>query len=340
MNSTKSSPPPFTIPCTLNYPDISDITRYVFGLAFVLCGLLASAGNTLSSMVLAKPAMRTKSNKFLYSLVISDNLVGYILCPLTATQLFWYQMLSNCYLELLRVVLSTALCGVSAITVALIAYDRYVMLSCLNNYNMRMNLKKTRGLIAFAWLFPFALQLFYAVHGLLYLFSLCVLAIGPFVIISVSYRMMTKKIAEKAKELASHSHRLRPGHKPSSNEVLQIERNERKNLKLAQNLTGLIICYIICLLPALFNFLAEIIIRANKQDKPVGLQILTVFSLFCASANSVVNPVIYVSKYAEFKREFSKMIGAHGNGQQNTRTEFSSIFMNKMSSKAVHSLNT
>jgi len=329
----------FSIPCTLNYPDLNDATRCVFGLAFVLCGLLAAVGNTLSSMVLVKPAMRTKSIKFLSSLVISDNLVGYILCPLSAIQLFWSQMLSNCYMELLRVFLSTALCGVSAITVALIAYDRYIMLSSLSNYNALMNKRKMRGLILLAWLFPFALQLFYVVNGLLYLFALCVLTIGPFVIISVSYHMMKNKIAEKAEELASHSHRLRPGYKPSSNEALQMERNERKNLKLARNLTILILCYIICLLPALFNFLAEIIIRAKKQDKSIGLQVLTVFSLFCASANSVVNPIIYVSKYAEFKREFRKMVGIHENNRQQSRTEFSSVFMNRMSSKTTNSLN-
>ena len=75
--------------CTFSYPDVSLTTRYVAGIGFATCGVLAAFGNTLSLVViLLRPKMRrTKSNRIIASLAMSDVLVGYILCPLIATQL-------------------------------------------------------------------------------------------------------------------------------------------------------------------------------------------------------------------------------------------------------------
>ncbi|XP_066926388.1 high-affinity lysophosphatidic acid receptor-like [Clytia hemisphaerica] len=314
MNNTDASS---IIPCTFNYPDINDVTRYVFGSSFILCALLAAIGNTISLVILNKPSMRTKSNRFLTSLAVSDSLVGFLLCPLTAIQLIIPDLLTNCYAEILRVFLSTSLVGISAIMVALVAYDRYLMLSDLSKYYKKMSNFKSKIYILFAWILPAALQLFYMVHGVIYLLVICVLAVGPFVIIVVSYRLMTSTMRKKTAELAAHS-------KLGSN-AQKVERTDRRNLKLARKLVVLVLFYIGCLLPALFNFLAEITIRVLKKEKPASLQTLTVFALFCASVNSVINPAIYVSKYPEFKREFWKLFGRKSR-RSSYLSEFSSIF--------------
>ena len=316
MNNTDSKS---IIPCTFNYPDVNDVTRYVFGSSFILCALLAAIGNTISLVILNKPSMRTKSNRFLTSLAVSDNLVGFLLCPLTSATLLEGRFLTRCDLESAKVFISVMLCGTSASTVALVAYDRYVLLSSLQNYPVKMSDRKVRVLILLSWLVPVVLQAFYVVHGLLYLLSISVLTVGPFVIISISYRLMMKKIRQKEEELASHQH------KGSSRQNAKTDKKERKNLNLAHKLVSLIIYYVICLLPALFNFLAEITIRVMKKDKPVSLQTLTIFALFCASVNSVINPAIYVSKYPEFKREFWKLFGRKSR-RSSYLSEFSSIF--------------
>ena len=320
MNSSSS-----ILPCTFNYPDLSEVTRYVFGSAFILCGIMAAVGNTISLIILRKKSMKSKSNRFLFSLALSDNLVGFVLCPLSAVPLLKFELLADCYVEISRVFLSTALCGISAMMVGLIAYDRYILLSNLHNYHLKMSDKKIYVLIFVSWFLPTILQCFYVIHGVLYLLFLCVLTVGPFIVLTLSYAMMVRKIKQKEKELRAHKEKY------TNLDDKKSQRKERRNLKLSRKLTLLVVCYVMCLLPALFNFLAEIFIRVRKIEKPVGLQILTVFSLLCASVNSVINPLIYVSKYPEFKREFRKMFGLKNDSRKNE--DFSSISLADMNKK-------
>ena len=81
---------PYQTPqCIFSYPDVTPTTRYIAGIGFATCGVLAALGNTISLLIIAThhKMRRSKSNRIIASLTMSDVLVGYIFCPLIASQL-------------------------------------------------------------------------------------------------------------------------------------------------------------------------------------------------------------------------------------------------------------
>ena len=82
--------------CHLIYQSITSPTTYIYACLFIISGIIAAAGNTLALVILWQPQMRTKANKILRSLVVSDAMVGYVLFPYSTYMMFTPSTLKVC----------------------------------------------------------------------------------------------------------------------------------------------------------------------------------------------------------------------------------------------------
>ena len=296
-NSTESNVTKEEAICTFSYLDVNWTVRYVVGVLIIMCGVLTVLGNVISLVILNKPTMRTKYNRILSSLAVSDTLVGCCLCPLISAQLLSITVHRNCIVELVKNMFGPCMVGTSALNIGLLAYDRYVKLTSLRNYSLKMTNRKLLLLILAVWILPVVMFLTIFIDRLLFMMSMSVLGIGPLFVITICYFLLTNYVKKNS---------LRNGNEVS-------EQTKRKNAKLVKRLTVLVMCYIVCLFPLVVNFLFEVKNRLLGNGKSVVHQTLTVVTVFISSFNSVLNPIIYVAKFPKFKREFRKMFGIRTN---------------------------
>ena len=284
--------------CTFSYLDVNWTVRYVVGVLIIMCGVLAVLGNVISLVILNKPTMRTKYNRILSSLAVSDTLVGCCLCPLISAQLLSITVHRNCIVELVKNMFGPCMVGTSALNIGLLAYDRYVKITSLKNYSLKMTNRKLFLLILGVWILPVVMFLTIFIDRLLFMLALSVLSIGLLSVTTISYFLVANYVKKNSL-------------KRNGNEVS--EQTKKKNAKLVQRLTVLVMCYYVCLLPLVVNIFFEVKNRLLGNGKSVIYQTLTVVTIFLSFVNSVLNPIIYVAKFPKFKREFRKMFRIRGN---------------------------
>ena len=289
--------------CQMSYRDITPITRHILGIAFIFSSIFASIGNLISLAILLKPSMRTKCNKILSSLVVSDAFVGVFLCPFLASQLLSDELFKSCKVELVKSIMAPWMGATSGMSMALIGYDRYVMLSSFNNYDDRLSRGKINLLILSAWLLPFLMIMTVFVSRLLFVACLTILAFIPLIVTVVSYYSVVKYVKKNSFHF--------------TNDDEQNTRRKEQNKKLVQKLSFLVFCYVACLLPLTSAFFYEIFTRVLKKERTIAHQTLTIFGIYAGLLNSVLNPIIYVSKFPEMKKEFYKMFGIRSNAVSN-----------------------
>lgn len=135
---------------------INNMDLYSFLL--VIGSLMAAVRNTIALVVLLQPRMRSKSNKLLTSLAVSDALVTYVLIPFIAIQVMYKENLINCQMKHIREFLSYILVPVSGYTILLISYDRYISLTKITRYHTIVTNKKVNIWICLSWCFPISLM--------------------------------------------------------------------------------------------------------------------------------------------------------------------------------------
>ena len=115
---------------------------------FTMLSVLAIVENGFILLFIWKMGRKmTSSVKILSSLAVSDLLVGVVLSPVTSWQVLNHTSLSNCNAEYVRRYFSILLIGSSVLTLGLVAFDRYISLTKLTNYNRYMNNRKLISLL-------------------------------------------------------------------------------------------------------------------------------------------------------------------------------------------------
>eukprot|EP00111_Clytia_hemisphaerica_P022078 TCONS_00064873-protein len=266
---------------------------------YILSALMAALGNTFCLIVLWRPSNRTKSNKILTSLALSDCCVGYMVTPMAV----WlikngWQMTSNtCVVEDIYMVLGIWMVGCSSSSVVFIAYDRYLHLTKLSNYNIYMTNRKLNIIIASYWCIFFGLALGCVYNVYYFVWANFCFVLGPITALTVCYVIIWRAVKRSRQRIANAA--------SGTSKV-----NEQRQVKLTRKVTLLIACYLVFLLP----MLAWLIIVQVNTNNPgtISLEVFThlflVVSLFGLS-NSCCNPVIYVMSDPMFKRAFKRMLG-------------------------------
>ena len=127
----------------------------IFGLIFIVLSILAIVENDFILFFIWKPDRKIPfSIKILSSLAVSDLLAGMVLPPVTSWQVLNHISLNNCNADCVQRYFTVLLVGSSALTLLLVAFNRYISLTTLTNYNRYMSNRKLIVLITFAWLVP------------------------------------------------------------------------------------------------------------------------------------------------------------------------------------------
>lgn len=249
--------------------------------------------------------MRSKSNRILRSLAVSDALIGYIMFPLLSYQAFHPKYLRDCTQQNIRQFLLYTLVGASAFTVALISYDRYILLTKLWHYDKHIGHSKVTLLICISWLIPIVgviLDLIAKVLNiveLLYVTKVVKVITITLVLVLIAffYQHILRSIKKTEKQLRKTSRALPVRRTPSLRRYV-----------LAKQVSVLVTCHIVCFVPTLIGGILWYSKCCHGMTETSGFHGYLLFATFIACFNSCINPVIYASRYQEFRKCLKKLV--------------------------------
>ena len=293
-------------------------STYIYGILFTLFAIVAALANiTALYILLTMPStgMITKSNKILTSLIVSDVMTGLVGFPMSA-----YQILSDnsCDLDNIRSVVSLILTGSSNLTLALIAFDRYLLMTKFTRYNNLMTNRVLVFLILLCWVYPIVtVALKYMPSSYPYLASLVFIFYGPIIFTMVFYFLLVREIYRSEENLKKHGQRhiIKPSiitaagnSAKTSNSVSQSKRSEKRHLRTARAVSWLLVCYCLCMAP--FNlWLVSNILNAKYSFMSLKtLQNWYIFGITVAGWNSCFNPFVYLSKQPNARKRLRRIL--------------------------------
>ncbi|XP_066921573.1 beta-1 adrenergic receptor-like [Clytia hemisphaerica] len=302
-------------------------TTYVYGTLFTIFAIVAAVGNIIALYILWTTSRQiTKSNKILVSLAVSDMLTGLVGFPIST-----YEMVSDhiesCDLDNIRSMVSLILTGSSNLTLALISFDRWLLMCKYTRYNTLMNNKILPVLIVICWVYPgITISLRYVENIYPYLASLVFIFYGPILFIIVFYFLLVREIYRSEKKLNLHGRRhiLGQSNKVSNlpapvstlsvpdtaNKLAarQAKRSQRRHLKTARAVAWLLGIYCICMAPFNLWLIFSILNPTFSIIQREPLQHWYVFGISVAGLNSCLNPFVYLSKQPDARKRLRTIL--------------------------------
>lgn len=305
--------------CPIRMSILNPPLTTIFGVMFIVASIMATAGNAFVLFVLWRPGRKiTSSIKILSSLAVSDLLVGLVLSPVTAWQVLDHNALRNCNADYVRRYFTVLLVGSSVLTLALISYDRYILLTKLTNYNKYMTKRKIIILLTFAWLFPAlvpALQIKGAFGKHTYLSFVLICFFVPLVFLSVIYCYIVQAIKKKEMKMMNYTQEFSVNASTDSGEEFKMKevaiknqnRHEIKQIALAKAVAILIVCYGVCITPINSWIIVDRFNVEYKFMNEKGHQVWYLISMLMSQCNSCINPTIYFLKNPEFQKRVKSL---------------------------------
>ena len=176
------------------------ILIFIFG---CIC-VLGTIGNFLSVLCLWKISQNslemTNSQKTLMSLVVSDFLVSSICCPIQIVGFFWKLNIHG--------YLVATLCGVSSLTLILLAFEKYVKLTRFTTYHHIMSPGRVKLAIIACWLLPTVSMT--SVYWSIAVYGLCNFAIMTSTLVSLPmlYFHIFRFYKESRRTVRAYSNKL------------------------------------------------------------------------------------------------------------------------------------
>lgn len=296
--------------CNLRMSELDHRTTQIYGALFIAAGVIAAICNSLAIVIIWMPGHRTRSNRILTSLVISDALFGYILLPLIAYQMFNKEALKSCTVDIARRYLSVITTETSTMTMCILSIDRYFSLTNLYKYNKYMNMRKTNVLLTLAWLIASLTPLvnlvgkkaFIAVKFTIIAVSLTISFIN-YCVIAITIYTHTRVTKEQSRDNSNSVEIVASTHHSPGVAENRSKTVRKRHLNLAKQFLLLITCDVICLSP-LFIWMLVDFLNIGKNN----VHNFYVFATLLAGANSCLNPFIYVWKNPEFKKGIKRLL--------------------------------
>ncbi|XP_047129780.1 alpha-1A adrenergic receptor [Hydra vulgaris] len=286
----------------------------IFGILLCIATCAATFCNILVLTIFIKMWKKSASNHILLSLAIADVLVSVILGPITVLQLFDVEISKECTANFIRGYFLIFLVGSSLLTLALVSYDRYLLLTKLSNYNKYMTINKAIFLIVFSWVFPGLIPITKRIY--VFYSILCIIMYTfPLIALVTFYLLITREVRKREKDLFFKKYNSSKKYCPAELNIhsdaegvrhpnAESFRKHFTHLKLAKSITVLIACYFACIFPLnIWMFLELVKVEYSKYSS----NIFYLCSLLLMQVNSCINPVIYFSKQKEFKKKFKNI---------------------------------
>lgn len=298
----------------------------------VITALLTPSALCFSTLVIGVigkfKRLQTPTNFFIASLASADILVA-LMIPLFTTSLLLPANLTHeliCSVSTRLLILS---CGASILSLAAVAFDRFIALTNSLEYVQIMTKKKTFSLIAAAWFYSglvVSIPLtfteensgkslktkcrFGQIHPRVHLLFASMLFFPACVLIFFCYY--------KIFTIAKHQSRAIYDQEQSMANVIHT-RYVNRDCKYAKTLAVLILVFIVFWFPFQFTLLL-----IGLSDIHVNDEVLN-FLLFLATFNSVMNPWLYAYKNTHIRSAFRKISSTVSSAfRQTTRHDSSS----------------
>ena len=338
--------------CQTRMTIIQPPITYIYSIFFIIGGIMALFANLIVLRILWIPDYRSsRSNKILTSLALSDFLVGLVVFPLTAVQILSHESLNNCNIDFTRVYFSLLLEGSSCLSLAVISYDRYILMTKMRIYHKRYVRRAMVIFIFLAWFIPGITPFLRYVGSLPYLAVTLTIYIIPYIVLCTSYILITNAV--KKQELLLKNHYLKSMNMQvgivneavtqdletaNSAEVAvnktenkrrkcqttpthhQKMKEEKSHIKLAKQVTILLLTYFFCVTPLLLWLILEFANILKPFISPYANQNLYLFAMLTISWNSCINPIVYYTKNPEIRRGFRKLFKIRQNIEESSNT--------------------
>ena len=236
---------------------------------------------------------------------MTDLLVGCLLQPMFLLQLFSKDARNLCGLNTFRRFITAMLMGASMSSIALISYDRYLLLSKSSQYSSYMKTRKMAFLICLCWLLPGLSPLLNYVpagHG----FFSAVIFIYTFLmlfIISWSYFTILRIVRRNQDQMIKAL-------RNNLGVTIRAASTNNGRIKAARAVMVVLLCFILSNTP-LTCYLA--IVAGNLMARKSFLSdqfidILYVGTITTTLLNSVINPIIYYLRIPNFRHSLLKIL--------------------------------
>ncbi|XP_057308192.1 opsin Rh6-like [Hydractinia symbiolongicarpus] len=280
----------------------------IFGGLFIVFALIGIVSNIVALKIINVPIVKTPTNKLLMSLVISNLLAALILKPIFVLQLFNHSMIMNCYVDILRRYLCILLPGSATLLITVIAYDRCILLTRLNDYERHMTRRKFVTLTAFCFIFPALVPFLGAFGDVAYLGVALFSTIGSFLLMILAFYFIKKAIKKHNIMMIKHHREATLYANMVNNRHKEQQRREMVHVKLSRFVLLLIIVNSFCM-----SF-SNAWILLNLTDKNYNFMDTIVHQRFYLVAmtvlcvNACINPFIYFLKHPEFKTTLRELL--------------------------------
>ena len=262
-----------------SYPDNIAIINCVLNAPLMLTAII---GNSLVLVAILRTALlRSPSTVFLFSLAVSDLLVGIVVQPLAIMfRLKYSHSLSYAYK-----VLSGLVCAVSLCTMATISVDRFLALHCHMRYPDLITTKRATYISANAWIICAFLSCSYFLSERVFFLAITVGIAVCLLICTFSYVRIYGIV---------HYHQLRIQAQQQAVESTEHNLNMVRSTKSAINTLIFYVCMILCYTPVFISSLIYVLF--SKYWTSVEVLAYTV-----AYLNSSINPILYCWRLRELR---------------------------------------
>ncbi|XP_066929058.1 rhodopsin-like [Clytia hemisphaerica] len=324
--------------CKTRMADLTTPTTTIYGAFFIMGSVFTIIANSLVLIVLWMPSNRSRSNKILTSLAVSDLLVGLVVFPINAYQVLAVGGLINCPVDYTRVYFAVFLEGSSVLTLAVVAFDRFILMTKYNLYDKKSVKHLTVGLIVAAWLIPASAPAFRWVGRVPYLIFIFVIFFAPFFILFVSYFLIARAL--RAQELLLIKRRKEsfiidssttpgdPGDDSKGgntgtdiplDDITEIQtpadskrksrmRTEKAHIKLAKAVIWLLVVYFCCVTPKNIWIIVYLADSFEHFWDAHSHQNYYIFAMLAVSYNSFFNPIVYFWKNPQIRKGLKRLL--------------------------------
>ena len=274
------------------YSYIDPTFRGIASFFLALSASIASFGNIFCLLVLWQPSQRSKSNKILTSLAISDCMCGLINIPFAIYMIQRGHTRTDivCWKSLLVTVVIMWSIGTSAYTIIFITYNRYLHIAKPSRYNELLSDRRVNSIIVFIWIAVLLGSIGAVLYWAIYIFVTSLFFIGTIIALIVGYFLIWRAVRQSQRRIAASS----------------ITRDtHRENVRLAKKVSIIVIFYLVAFIPSLIYIILSLGFHVfSNQAKSM----LYVFSLFTVFSNSAVNPFLYAWKDPAFKTTCKRLL--------------------------------
>lgn len=281
---------------------------FIFGGLFIAFSLVGTISNVIVLKILRRPLFKTQTNRILASLVLANIFEGLIAAPISAWQLFSRFAITNCYIDFLRRYIIVSLTGTSLLSLVIIAFDRCILLTRLNDYESFMTRRNCLLLVTFAWICPAVIPCLAFLGRYPYLAVALLVTLGSFVALILSFYFIKRAVKKHNGIMLKHQREATLYENTINNRYKEQQRRELVHVKLSRLVSLLIITNFCSMLLSNIWILVNIVETNYPVMNLKNHQLFYLVSLAMVLTNPCINPFILFLKHPEIKRELCDSI--------------------------------